>query len=317
MVASVPNFAADRLTAAIEAGRAALASPQSGNDAFLAGELRYLLGRALGLTRARPEAVQILADLVEALPKHDRADAAARLAVNLAAEEVRRGGHSGSPASRAIFIRAARVLRQRIPAEVSAAELTFSIGVALENDGRYEQAAGEYATVPIDHARWNDAALGRVRCWREALEQATAGAGRPTSRPSEMIAQAQAAARAVREQAGIEPTAAHRPASRTADCSHARLILAVAELLNHPGLEASQEAAGLLEDFEKRFVGCPDLQGSAMWQRIVSLRQLKRLQEAQSVLDRYLTTDPDHAGPTIVGLLKAVHDEMQVALRRG
>ncbi|MBI4581394.1 MAG: hypothetical protein HY718_16955, partial [Planctomycetes bacterium] len=312
------SIAAGRLRDTITAARRPIAAATTQGHAPLAGEMRYLLGRALAEQDNRLDAVQVLADLVEQFPAHDRGDAAARRAVGLATEELRRSGPGGSPASRAAFVRAARILRQRLPADPSAAELTYAVAVALENDARYEDAAAEYASVPAGHPRSPDAALGRLRSWRQALDQASADRPLDATGLAGLADQAKAAIREVQRTAVTRPAPGEAGTTgRGPDCGEGSLILAIAELLNHPAVGGADEAARLMRDFDARFATCHDLLGPALRQRILALRQLRKLQEARGMVDRYLAADPENAGTVMAGLLQAMHDETQAALRRG
>jgi len=309
--------AKDRLQMVIAALRARLARPVDNRDAQAAGELTYLLGAALALTGADLEAVRFLTDLAEQNADHDRGESAIRQAVALAGRELRRAGGQASPESRSAFVRAARVMRQRVPDDPNVPGLTYAIGATLESDGRFEEAAGEYAAVPVGSEHALDAALGRIRCWRQALERAAVGKGADDGATSSRIADAKAAVDAVREQypflsetASSVASAASRPAPT--GCDRARLLLATAELLNHPEMGMSQAAA----DLTMRFDGadCPELLGAALRSRILALRQLRRLAEARAVVEQYLRADPEHAGTAMAGLLQSMHEET-MALR--
>lgn len=304
---------------------ATIASPRVASDAATAGELRFLLGEVLQATGSRLASVQVMTDLAEQLPSHDRADGAIRRAVALAGAELRTGGASGTPESRAAFLRAARIFRERSPADPLIPALNHAMAVALENDGRFQEAAVEYAAVPAGDERSRDAATGRLRCWRLVLDRAGGPTTRPVGTPdAALIEGARQALQAVRAQfAELSPTApatsrpASGPADPSEDCGRARLLLAAVELLNAPVLNGAAEAIALLGDFEERFAMCPGLLGSALRQRILSLRQLKRLTEARSVVDRYLAADPERAGAAMAGLLQSMHEEILSLLEEG
>jgi hypothetical protein len=304
--AAVADADATRINAVIPAVRAAMAAVSS-QDATSAGELAYLLGRALGVAQVRTEAVQVLADMVEAFPTHDRADAAARQAVALAGDDLRHAGPGGTPASRAAFIRAVHILRQRTPQDPQAADWTYALAAALENDSHFEDAAVEYAKVPAGHPRFRDSALGGLRCWRQALDQAGANAATVAA----LADKAKAAVHLARTQAATQPARSDK------DCSDAALTLAAAELLNHPAVGGAADADQLLAEFETRYPACPDLLGPVLRQRIVAMRQLKQLQQARGLVDRYLAADPENAGSVMAGLLQTMHDEMLAAFDRG
>ena len=54
-----------------------------------------------------------------------------------------------------------------------------------------------------------------------------------------------------------------------------------------------------------------------MRERIVALRQLKRMSEARRVVEQYLKADPEQSGPVMIRLLEAMHAEIETADDRG
>lgn len=286
------------------------------------GELLYLLGQALALVDAPLDAARFLTDLAEQQPDHVRAEDALRHAVALAGQELRRTGPAGIPASRQAFVRAARAFRQRFPTQPAVPELTYAVAAALENDSTWEEAAAEYALVPADHARALDAALGRLRCWRQALDtrtdQGSFAAPSPQSADNALAAavaiRRQFLATTPSEEQTASPDAAQE-AGGLEPCKRLQLRLSLAELLNHASLARHEEAWELVSSVEAD--DCPGLHGAALRQQILALRELKRLAEARSVLEQYLQTDPEQAGTVMVGLLQSMHDEVEALLERG
>lgn len=296
--------------------RRTLSSPRGNHDPRITGELRYLLGEALVLTGHHTEAVQVMTDLAEQMAGHERAETAIRRAVTWAGQELREAGPRGSPESRRAFVRAVRCFRQRLPDEPGILELTYAAGAALENDGQFDAAAREYALLPAKHDRARPAALGQIRCWRQALEQA---AHEKTDRPrlAKLAAEAHAAVRVVCDRyPQVDPGRSPQTPLQQNDCDQARLVLALAELLNHPAMEAAERAVATVTGFEQRFEQCPELLGPVLRQRILGLRELKRLSEAHAVLDQYLAADPDRAGAVMAGLLQTMHDEILASRQR-
>ena len=275
----------------------------------IAGEIRYLLGSALAERQARPEAVQVWTDLAEQAPKHDRAVSAIHQAVALAADDLRRTGPSGTAATRAAFVRAVRVLRQQNPNDANLPELSYASAAALETDAKFEEAVEAYMAVPVGHTRARDADMGRLRCWRQTLDEAVARRQDPAS-VAVLADKARAAVRSVRQRA------ATRPAHPAADCRDATLDVAVAELLNHQFIGGAAEASQALAEFETLYPACQNLLGPVLRQRILALRQLKQLGDARGMVDRYLAADPENAGSVMAGLLQAMHEEMLAALDR-
>lgn len=298
--------------------RRTLSSPRGNHDPRITGELRYLLGEALALTGHRLEAVQVMTDLAEQMAGHERAEPAIRRAVTWAGRKLREAGPRGSPESRRAFVRSVRSFRQRLPDAPGVLELTYAAGAALENDEQFEEAAREYALLPVAHDRARPAALGQIRCWRKALEHHAAHEETDRPRLAKLAAEAHAAVRAVRDRfIEVEPgRPPNPPVPQRNDCDQARLVLALAELLNHPAMDAAEEAVAMVSGFEQRFEQCPELLGPVLRQRILGLRELKRLSEAHEVLDQYLAADPDHAGAVMAGLLQTMHDEIIASRQR-
>lgn len=298
-------------------------SAKAQSNAAMAGELQYLLGQALHLLGRDAESVQVLTDLAIGAPGHDRADLAIRQAVDWAGAQLRRSGPTGSPESRAAFVRAARTLRKRFPGERNNPALSYAMAAVLENDGQFQEAAVEYAAVGAEQPQARDAALGRLRCCRLALE-AQAGT---SSQPSDATELTGAARQALDEVLGRFPDlkSSADPTATTSDatvvlplaCDKAQLLLAAVRLLNLPAIGGAAEAVLMLEGFESRTRACPELLGPALRERILGLRQLKRLTEARSVLDRYLAAEPDRAGSSMAGLLQSMQEEILALLERG
>ncbi len=90
----------------------------------------------------------------------------------------------------------------------------------------------------------------------------------------------------------------------------------LANLLNLAAVGKPGDALAALEGFEQRFARCPPAVGQALRERIVALRQLKQLGEARRVVEQYLKTDPERAGPVMVRLLEAMHAEVADAADR-
>jgi tetratricopeptide (TPR) repeat protein len=319
--ADVSGNPGTRLGEAIAAAQRVLAAPGLQDDPRVRGELLYLVGQAQLAAGDRPAAVAGLTAMAEQMPDHDRADAAIRQAVGLAGRDLQALDGAGSPQARAAFVRAAGQLRRRVGNGPASADLTFAIAVVQENDRRFVEAAGEYAAVPDNHLKSRDAALGRLRCWHAALDQYTPSSSAPAGaeRLRSLAVQARSAIAEVRGRhaalAGGTRAAATAPVA--GDCGDALLLVALAELLNHPALGSASEAVDVLADFETRFMHCPTLVGPALRQRIAGFQQTRKFTEARDVAVRFLAADPDHAGPVMAGLLQSMQDEIRGDLDRG
>ncbi|HSW44384.1 MAG TPA: hypothetical protein VLM89_02310, partial [Phycisphaerae bacterium] len=300
-----------RLAAVIDALQQVAASQPADVSPVELGEMLYLRGQVLLAAGRKLEAARALADLVERVPNHDRARAAARQAVTLV-RGVLDGGQGDSAAARAAFVRAGRLLRKLMPDAPESRSLQYFIAQALEDSGMLREAADEYAAVLPEDANGPLAGLRRARCLRTLLQQAVGPAG---TAPADLKSLTDETVEVARSGAKIAGT---RPADdQPALCLAAEQVLLLANVLNLPVVGRSAEALDALNNFESRFDRCPGAVGQALRERIVALRQLKRMAEARQVVDLYLQKDPEQAGPVMIRLLQAMHDEIEAAEDRG
>lgn len=272
------------------------------------GELLFLLARAQYLSGAPLEAARILCDLVEQLPRHDRAEHAAQQATAIAQDALR--SHTGPDAAgaRMAFVRAARLLRNRSPESPAARRLQFFIAAALDENGRLEEAAEEYAAVPAGDPHALRAARAAARCLRDAYSAAAATRPADDSVKDLLQRALQAARSAAAQAANASPEEA---------CLSAEITLMLAGLLDHPAVAQHEEVIRVLQDFETRHAGCPAAVASALRERVSALRQLKRMGEARAAVEQFLAADPENAGPLMARLLDAMRDEISAAQDRG
>ena len=303
-----------RLKELIAATQRVLASPPTTRAAAEHGELLFLLGQGCYLTGNRTAAVAALTDLLEKLPDHDRAATADLQAAAIAQEQLRNPDQQDPSPVRSAFIRAARLLQKRRPDSLQAKRLQYFVALALEHNAELQAAAEAYQAVPADDPNALKAGLGRTRCLHNALHQAILARAKSEADLQKL---AQAGLQAGRE--AIMSAAQHPPDPARPDdrCIPAEVTLMVAGLLNHPLIAQPAEALAVLQDFEKRHPDCPGSLGPALRERIVALRQLQRLAEARQVVEQYLATEPEAAGPVMANLLEAMRDEINNAADRG
>lgn len=306
--ATASQPAAGRLAEVITAVNGALIASPAGLSQDTRGELLYLLARGQYLGGATLEAVRVLCDLVEQHPAHDRAPAAVQQAVAIAQDLLRRPDRPDLPSVRAAFIRAGRLLRQRMPESPGAKQLQFFIAAALDENRLYEEAAAEYGRVDPNDPRALRAAWGQARCLRDALNLA-GPASRPTEGLSALAEKALVAARAAESLA--------RGQTGADACLSADITLVLADLLNSPTVARPEAALDALQGFEQHHAACPASIGPALRERVNALRQLKRMAEARAVVEQYLAAEPDAAGPVLARLLDAMREEIIAAEERG
>jgi len=302
-----------RLRAVIDVLQCGPASKPADVPAARAGELIWLKGRALYLADRKLDAADAFADLVEAWPKHARAEPAMNIAVAIVqnAKELQ-ALSPAAVASRAAFIRVGRLFRKFRPDSAESKRLQYFIARALEDEDRLREAADEYAAVPFDDVNAAHAMLRRVRCLRSLLDSALADERVNQEHKSAIIDET---VRAARE--GVRAAATRAAGTGESDaCLGAEQALVLAGLLNLPVVGRPTDALAALDGFEQHFARCSPAVGQALRERIVALRQLKRLGEARLVVEQYLKTDPEQAGPVMVRLLEAMHAEIGSAAER-
>jgi len=302
-----------RLVAMIDNMQRAVTSPPESASAAVLGELMYLLSRAYYLQDEQLKSVNVLADLVEKYPKHDRAMKGCWQAVAMAQELFGDRDGLGRPEVRQAFVRVAKLLRRQDPDSPASKQLQYFIGLSLENSGLLRDASSEYAQVPADDANALRAAVRRVRCLRSLFDDAIADQN-DTSAVRKL---ADETVQVAREAVALWTNTQSRQRGQDDPCMAAELVLSLANLLNHPLIGQSADAVGVLDDFEKRFAKCPDALGRALRERILAFRQLKRMGEARQVVVQFLETDSEHAGPVMANLLDAMRDEIHAAADRG
>jgi len=308
-----PSGDNQRLKKVINAIQNTLPTLESDTSA-IRGEMMFLLGRTYYLTGDHLLAAGALSDLAEQFPEHDRAPQAAAQATAIAQELLRKPQWQHSTQARDAFIRAGQLLRKLSPQAPEVKKLQYFIALSLEQNGRLEQAADEYASVSSDDPHLLKALLGRARSLRNALFQA-ADVRIPNQQNTKQLAQqALAAARQ-----GLDK--AKTTLSNNKDHTHlglvANLELILADLLNHEIINQSEQALKVLEDFETRYADCPNAVGHALRQRVLAHRRLKQLSQARQVVEQYLKTSPESAGPVMAKLLETMRNEIDTAANRG
>lgn len=323
-VTTQPAGGVDRMGELIRALASAHSEARPEVSELLRGEWVFLEARARYLIGDRLEAVKLLCDLGEHWPAHDRSSNAVLQATAIAREALLEAPSSAAVAARAAFVRAARLLRQRAPNSPLVRDLQFTIAAALDESGQLEEAAREYAAVPLNDPNALRAAWARARCLRDLLDLATASrpaeqAGAPAARALEAAQMAMELTSSTRENANTPApqTATSAPAAENEACLRAEIVLLLASLQNHPAVRSPAQALTTLEGFEKAHAGCQAALGRALRERVNALRQLKRMGEAREVVEQFLAAEPEHAGPIMARLLEAMRDEILAAADRG
>ncbi|UCD28725.1 MAG: tetratricopeptide repeat protein, partial [Planctomycetota bacterium] len=277
-------------------------------------ELSYLTAQAHYLTGRHLTAVNKLLSYVDSYQSHDRAADAARQAVAIAQEMLNKPQWRNSAKARTAFVRAAKLMQKHFPDSPQARRLQYFIALTLEQNQKLTEAADEYARVAIDDPDALKAALGRTRCLKNTLNHAAANR---TLSESEIKKLAQKTLRAAQQGVKTAGRIIHQQSTKDDRCLTAEIVLTLANLLNTSHINTPAQALTTLQNFETRFAECPESIGPALRQRILAHRELKQLAQARQVVQQYLSTSPDTAGPVMARLLEAMRNEIDAAADRG
>ena len=284
------------------------------DDAPLAAETAYLLGRG-HITIGRPlEAVGHWCHQVERWPTHDRSDETLRRAVAGAQQCLEQAGCGDLAQARTLFVRAGRLMRNLRPSDPVAQRLAYPIARVLEQADQWREASDAYREVEPDDPHAVGASLGRARCLHRLFEHHDA---RGTTDEATLARQAESALRAAEEGLTFVRQRSAEEPSEEATCAEAQLALFVATLCNQPFIARPARTVEALADFEQRFAACPDRSGIVLNERIIALKRLQRLEEARHEVETLATQDRQRSGPVMIQLLETMRTEIDAAADRG
>jgi len=296
------------LDRAIAVGQSVLAEADA-LEGSLPGEVLYNLGVA-HYRRGQPlESASSFLAAARDYPHFGRAPAAAALAVQTAAELYQQPGMSGREDVRTVYAEALALLTERYPDSEAGRYWRYFNAQLLEESGDYRRAARQYATVAPDHEHYARACFFRVRCLAALAREHAAGGD--ADRATAVIDAAQDFLR--RAKAGH--FGSDTPQRLAPLVARAEVILA--EMLVLPGVNRPEDALAMLAEYRDRHADALELIGRVLRVRIIAYEALGRLLDAEREIQRYIESDPRHAGTTLQGLFDVLSEEIARLERAG
>jgi len=298
------------LDRAIGVAEGLLADPASLSPEMHA-EVRYNLGVARFERGHRQESAAAFLAVGRDFPTYRLAERAVTLAVQTAWELWQDPGLKQRPEVRDLYVEAITVLTEKFPKSAAAAYWQFFLAQALEELGRYADAARQYAKVAPTHEFALQARFLHSACLAQAAMELAHSAGPDRGEVVKRALEADAAAEQfVRfaAQAGESGTAAGDPAA--IDRMVAKAALNRAECLVLPGVDRFADSLHILEGFEQRHAETAVLIGRVLRVRIIAYQALGQLEEAEQTIPKYLASDPAEAGATLQALFDAINQDI-------
>lgn len=196
-------------------------------------------------------------------------------------------------------------LVQSYPDHPQRVEAMWLLPLALQGAGRFADAADQFAKVPKESPRYEEAQYRRTLCLRRAYE----------ARQDELPAEQRAArGRAVATQmAQYAQQAYERAGGADADAVRrwsAEALVGAAEVLLSGEVNQYAAALELLKDFEARYKGGPSL-GRVLAARIRAYRGLRQMDAATRTVQEFLAAAPaDQSGPVLLSVAQGIEEEL-------
>lgn len=295
------------LDRAISLGRRLLALGDA-LDAALRAEVLFNLGVA---TYRRGDPLEAAKSFLMAGRDHPQASLAPRaaaLAVQTAAEVYAQPGLGGRQDVRDCYLEALEVLTEQYAETESARYWRYFRAQMLEDAGRFDEAAGQYAAVERDHENYVRARFLHVRCLAEAAQRLADAGDVDTARIGRRALAAVEAAGDFGRHVRLGKFGARSDTRLTRWAALAQVIEAEMSLL--PGAERFEGALERLKEFEQQYPDVTDAVGRVLRVRIIAYEALGQLAEAQREIQRYVASDPERAGPTLQSLFETVRGEI-------
>ena len=309
--------AAGRLDRAAAVAERFLAHPAPGADA-LVPEVLYNLA-VVEYRRGRiAEAARRFHEVAQQHPSFDNALQAANFAVQLSSrlfEDLRLRDH---PQVQALYLDTLSGLVTGFKDSGAAGYWRFYYAQLLDELGRPEEAATQYALVPSGHEHHLEAMFLRVRSLAQALEASpdeTEGVLLDIRRRADSFLAVQ---RDFVTRANGERTAAGDAEEAARIKSFvARSHLLVAETQVMPAVGRHAQALETLAGFEEQYPEETAVTGRVWRVRLLAYEKLGRLDEAARAVPAYVTADPANAGPTLQALYLGLAEESDLLRASG
>lgn len=293
---------------AIERLEEAAGRGEVGQD--LLGEILMELGTAHFRRDDLRSAARVFDRVCTELKSHQRAPEAATFAYQLWAKIAEDGQQ---PEDYARLADTLLNLVRSFPEHPKRGEALWWLPVALQSAGKHVEAAEQFAKVPRESPRWEEAQYRRVICLRQALERERASLD-----AAQYVQRARSVASDLRRYADLAFSRSGRGKEGQALRGwSAQATVVAAELLVDDGVLRFQEALDLLSEFESRY-GQSDVISRVLAVRIRALRGLQRVSEAAEVVQQYLkTVSPEKAGGVLAMVARSAQQEVDRLLQAG
>lgn len=301
------------LDQAIAAGQAMWQQPADPDTADLHAEIGYNLGVALFLRGKRSEAVRQFLGLLDHHGQSKHALTASTFAVQIADELYRDPSGRTRPEVQRLYLRALETLLDRFATADEAKYWRFFYAQTLDELGRHDEAAEQFQRIRPEHEHYVSAVYLHARAVSNSLNRYAA------EHPDKMTELARRAAAVARAGQRFEELVAHRGMEDESGVdrllAHAVLMAAEAHVI--PGVGRATQALEGVADFEQRFGSLADLIGRALRVRVLAYAALGRVDDARSVVPRFLQRQPDRAVPTLQSLFDRMNDDAALARATG
>ena len=290
--------------------RLAAARTRGDDDAFVATDVLYELGRCQYRLKNERAAAVAFAELAAEYRSSPRAAQAATFAYQLW------GRVAEASQQRDDYLALAATLQNLVENFADHPDREQALWlwpVALQLAGEYEEAAARFAKVPEHSKHWDEAQFQRVMCNLKVTQ-----AARGSLAPGEYAKRARQAANDLLRYAGDRLTQLHLALDRESAARwSAETRLAAGELL--VTLEPNDVRAALdaVASFEQQYPDSP-LLGRALAIRIQAHRGLREFDQAAAILQHFLeTAAPEQIGSTLAALAKGMQEEVERLLADG
>lgn len=273
-------------------------------DRDLAGDVLFELGRCRLLLKDERAAAGTFLKLATELRGHPQAPHAATLAYQLWGEVAEQ---SGSQADYRQLADALRNLLASFADHPQRDEAAWLLPVALQRAGDPAAAADEFARVPRNSHRWEEAQYRQVVCRAKAAEALRGSVSRDEYRRA--VCESADALIRYADDALARASSAAAPDSVTDWSAEARLT--AAELLASPEVGEERRALAAVSSFETQHPRS-ELLGRALALRIQAYRGLREFEQASAILAQFLqTASPEQVGPTLTMLAAGMQEEVE------
>ena len=253
------------------------------------------------------EAARGFRQVADEHPTFPSALSAAILAVQLSAGLYEDPALHNHPEAQELYLKALATLVHKYADTDAARYWRFYYAQLLDELGRYEDAAEEYALVDSEHELHLESVFFRLRCLARAVQA--------------QVAQAPADPLALGEVTNVFFNAQHDFVTRVGGnlVSHldsgralrlqsylARSKLLAAEIQVLPQVNRHAQALKTLSNFESTFSEETAVAGRVWRVRLLAYEALGRVEEAAKAIPAYIAADPENAGPTLKSIYAAL-----------